>query len=304
VFLSRVNLRLLCILAFRSFFCRMQHLYHASPAPSSASSLSSASSSCAAASPPVLLSISGNNGQQQQSTSASASSSNGTMDHGPASNGFDADGSGMGGYHHAHHAQHQQQHHYSSPSPMLSHSQHQQQGPHQFSNGLIALGSSASSNPPPPSHHSHHPLHQQQQQPMHTPTSMSSFFNSFGSGSGNSPPPLTPNGLLSGLHSFLFADSNLGLDSFVDCSLGGPGGLIGEGLGGMPSVNSYLLPGPLGPSSQAAQAVGVSLSVGGGQSSGGSASSSPVTLAGLNPASAPTSAGGPNNIRLPPFCTI
>ncbi|KAI2805576.1 hypothetical protein BLOT_004574 [Blomia tropicalis] len=47
-----------------------------------------------------------------------------------------------------------------------------------------------------------------------TPTSVSSFFSSFG-GSGNSPPPLTPNGILSGLHSFLFADSGaLGLDAF------------------------------------------------------------------------------------------
>lgn len=60
-------------------------------------------------------------------------------------------------------------------------------------------------------------------QPIQMPSSIggNSFFNS--STSGTSPPPLTPNGLLSGLHSFLFADSvglvdPFGIDGNVDIS--------------------------------------------------------------------------------------
>lgn len=120
-----------------------------------------------------------------------------------------------------------------------------------------------------------------------TPTSVSSFFNSFGSGTGNSPPPLTPNGLLSGLHSFLFADSStLGLDSFADCvAQSDVGCLLPPPVS---SLNSYHL------QQQSGAMVPPS-------------STSPVSLASLNSASpvgnSSNSANG-NTIRLPPFCTI
>jgi len=216
------------------------------------------------------------------------SSANGAMDH-TSSNGFD--GADSMGYHNPH--AHQQ--HYSSPAPMLHHQQPIPVSQHhhtQFTTLNSATASMSNSGLGPNGNGllplvSNNP--QQQQQAINTPTSVSSFFNSFGTGTGNSPPPLSPSRLLSGLHSFLFADSNLGLDSFVDCGLSGPTELIPTSS----SVNSYLLPGPLGPNSQTVAI-----------SSSGSASSSPVTLAGLNSVASTSGPSAPNNIRLPPFCTI
>lgn len=111
-----------------------------------------------------------------------------------------------------------------------------------------------------------------------TPTSVSSFFNSFGSGTGNSPPPLTPNGLLSGLHSFLFADSStLGLDSFADC---------------VPQSDvACLLPPPVSSLN--------SYHLGQGHQSGAM-----VPPSSTSPLANSSNSTNSNNIRLPPFCTI
>lgn len=255
-----------------------QHLYHASPAPSSASSLSSASSSCAASSPPILLSMS----------SVSGAADAGVGGH----NGYD-------GHHESHHVYGAMYHPGSSSGMLHQGQQHQQyttlnSAASLSSNGMLTSG-----------HHSSQQqqqaqqAQQQQQQLLSsqamsltstaiTPTSVSSFFNSFGTGSGNSPPPLTPNGLLSGLHSFLFADSStLGLDSFVD-GLGPVGGISDVSCLLPPpvsSVNSYLVP---------AQ----------GQMQAGQPLSSPSS--GTLGASGPGGGGQATNqqIRLPPFCTI
>ncbi len=268
-----------------------QHLYHASPAPSSASSLSSASSSCAASSPPILLSMSA------AGTNNHSAEHNGVNGNGSASyhEGIEVSQHGYGGvpstssYHHHHH------HHHHSPMLQSSsgqqHSLHssQQASPHHQSQQFTTLNSALSMSNGGGLLSSGNPSMSVSSSTAITPTSVSSFFNSFGSGTGNSPPPLTPNGLLSGLQSFLFADSStLGLDSFGDCV-----GSADVGCLLPPPVNSYL-----------------QLSNGQGQQSVHSmvppSSTSPVSLTGLNSVSpvGSSSTGNANTIRLPPFCTI
>lgn len=199
-------------------------MYHASPAPSSASSLSSASSTTAA-SPPILLSMSSvvtSSLADQHQSSHHNNSGHHMASHGSAN--YDlisaTEHNSAHQHHHSHHHHHQQNflhshlmnnsHLSSTPSPIPV--SDYAQGPmcptlnsaatitNLQSNGSLShLATSGSNN------------HQQLM-------SNNSFFGGF-NGSNNSPPPLTPNGLLSGLHSFLFADSaTLTLDSFVDPS--------------------------------------------------------------------------------------
>ena len=103
---------------------------------------------------------------------------------------------------------------------------------------------------------------------------MSSSSSSFFPTTGASPPPLTPNGLLSGLHSFLFSDSVNGLvDTFVVDSMTGV-----SVVDGLSTTNV----------------------VGGGQTNGVESPNgySASTNGGTNtPATA-------SSLRLPPFCSI
>lgn len=196
---------------------RAQHLYHASPTPSSTSSLSSVSSS--AATPPIMLPMS-----SASTISADPNSLHQHQSLGPMANGgvYENGGIFLNGdrtssvdtsayssqylvpivstaasvitSHNQQQLGHQQQHH---------HGQTQQQMFTTLNNASMSNGLAG-----------HQHFGQQPQQPQTITTSSSaSFFNTFAT---NSPPPLTPNGLLSGLHTFLFPDSALGLDTFIE----------------------------------------------------------------------------------------